>query len=412
MKRILISLVSALLFVSMLLTVPVSASLSTVKWITPDKYKPALDDYAYSFAIVGDTQILVREDAGTFAANKYTEFPDYTSKVYDWIIDNVEKKKIAYVMGLGDICEMSYEPKEWEVAQKQIFRLNGVVPYSLVRGNHDDKLWFMREMGIENPDYMATIEGGYGVAREQMLNNYRTLRVGGVSYLIMVLDYYPTDEVLEWANKVIADHPHHRVIITTHAYLMSGLSTIRNYDSKYAPHGGNCGEDIWQKLGKKHENIFMIISGHVGVDGIDVAARQGEKKNKVYQILIDGQGLDEEYVREKKQDPAGLVAIFYFSKDGKSIGLEYYSTVRNVYVDLFKDKISIEPYVDVLGEPETTAPETTAIPETTADVVDTTASTTVASDMGGCNGALGFVALPVTISTLGAALGVSKKRKR
>ena len=396
----------------MLLAIPVSASLDTVVWIKPEDYKPALDDYAYSFAIVGDTQILVREDAGTFAANKYTEFPDYTSKVYDWIIDNVEKKKIAYVMGLGDICEMSYEPKEWEIAQKQILRLNGVVPYSLVRGNHDDKQWFMREVGTENPGYMDTIDGGYGIGREQMLNNYRYLRVGGVSYLIMVLDYYPTDEVLEWANKVIADHPHHRVIITTHAYLMSGLTTIKNYDSKYAPHGGNCGEDIWQKLGKKHENIFMIISGHVGVDGIDVATRQGEKKNKVYQILIDGQGLDEEYVREKKQDPAGLVAIFYFSKDGKSVGLEYYSTVRNVYVDLFKDKLAIEPYVDVFGDPETTAPETTASPETTAEITQTPAETIAVSDNKGCKGAFELVALPLAVSSGLSAFAVNKKRKK
>ena len=84
----------------------------------------------------------------------------------------------------------------------------------------------------------------------------------------------------------------------------------------------------------------MIISGHVGVDGIDVATRQGQNKNKVMQILIDPQDLDEEYVREKKEDPAGMVALFYFSKDGKSIGLEYYSTIRNRYVKLFKDKLT------------------------------------------------------------------------
>lgn len=410
MKRVLISLVAALLFVSMLLTVPVSASLSTVVWIEPENYKPALDDYAYSFAILGDTQILTREDGGKAAVT--TKKTEYTKALYDWLIANVEEKKIAYVMGLGDICEMSYDSGEWAVAKEQITRLNGVVPYSLVRGNHDDKNWFMRVVGVENPGYMATFDGAYGVAREQMLNNYRYLRVGGVSYLIMVLDYYPTDEVLEWANQVIADHPHHRVIITTHAYLMYGLTTIKNYDSKYAPHGGNSGEDIWNKLGKKHENIFMIISGHVGVDGIDVATRQGQNKNKVMQILIDPQDLDEEYVRDKKEDPTGMVAMFYFSKDGKSIGLEYYSTIRNRYVKLFKDKLTIEPYVDVFGDSETEAPETTAIPETTADVVDTTAATTVATDNGGCKSSLGFVALPVTISTLGAAMAVSKKRKK
>lgn len=54
-------------------------------------------DYAYSFAIVGDTQKLVYNDAynGT----------DYTSYIYDWIVKNAESKKIKFVMGMGDITD-------------------------------------------------------------------------------------------------------------------------------------------------------------------------------------------------------------------------------------------------------------------------------------------------------------------
>ena len=412
MKRICISFISALILIALIFAVTVSAGTDTVVWVNPDDHKAPLDDYAYSFCVVGDTQKLMREDGKTHAINEYATPPEYTAKIYDWIIDNVEEKKIAYVMGLGDICQTANSVDEWAVAKEQIKRLNGVVPYSLVRGNHDDTTSFTRVVGNENPEYVETLEGAFEKGRAAVLNNWRTLRVGGVSYLIMVLDYYPTDAVLEWANKVIAEHPHHRVIITTHGYLNTNSTPISGYDKNYAPHGGNSGKDIWNKLGKKHENIFMIISGHVATDGILVSSRQGENKNKVYELLIDGQGLDEEYI-SKKEDPAGLVAMFYFSKDGKSIGLEYYSTVRRAYVDLFKDKISnITPYVDVLGEVETEAPQTTAIPETTAALTDNGAETTADVENKGCKGSISFVALPVTISALGAAMAASKKRKK
>lgn len=411
MKKTFVSLIAAVLLLALLLTVTVSASVSTVVWINPEDYTRAIDDFAYSFAIVGDTQKLVREDGVTHAINRYPTPPEYTSKIYDWIIDNVEEKKIAYVMGLGDICQTSNASDEWAVAKEQIKRLNGVVPYSLVRGNHDDTTSFTRVVGNENPEYVETLEGAFEKGRAAVLNNWRTLRVGGVSYLIMVLDYYPTDAVLEWANKVIAEHPHHRVIITTHGYLHNNSTLISGYDKNYAPHGGNSGKDIWNKLGKKHENIFMIISGHVATDGILVSTRQGENKNKVYELLIDGQGLDEEYI-SLKQDPAGLVAILYFSSDGKSVGLEYYSTVRNAYVDLFKEKLNIEPYVDVFAETTTVAPETTAIPETTVEIIETATETVGVSETKGCNASIEFVAIPLTICSGLSAVVTRKKRKK
>lgn len=398
MKKI-VTMISALLALAMLFSFTASADHTTVKWISPSDYKPPVEDYAYSFAVLGDTQILTREDGGAHAVT--TKKTEYTKALYDWLVANVETKKIKYVMGVGDICEMSYDSGEWAVAKEQIMRLNGVVPYSLVRGNHDDSAWFMREVGVENPDYMATIEGGYGVAREQMLNNYRTIEVCGIKYLIMVLDYYPTDEVLEWAGQVITDHPEHRVIITTHSYIRSGGALITTYDTKYAPHGGNNGQEMWDKLVKKHENIFMVICGHVGNDDILVKQQRGEKGNIITTLLIDPQDIDEGYVRTAKEDPAGMVALLYFSNDGQRVYYEYYSTIRDLYVDqkTKSSKISnASAIVTTTGE----VVETTAAPETTAE----------STEKSGCGSTLSIVALPVTIAALGTAVLGTKKRER
>ena len=82
--------------------------------------KAPLADYAYSFAVIGDTQILAES------------YPDKFTALYDWVLGNVESKKIKFVMGLGDITNSS-TTAEWELAKKNIHRMDGVVPYSLVR---------------------------------------------------------------------------------------------------------------------------------------------------------------------------------------------------------------------------------------------------------------------------------------
>ena len=59
-------------------------------WLATNPNAPT--DYAYSFAIVGDTQFLVYNDANNGTS--------YTSYIYDWLLANKDAKKIQYVMGL------------------------------------------------------------------------------------------------------------------------------------------------------------------------------------------------------------------------------------------------------------------------------------------------------------------------
>jgi hypothetical protein len=95
-------------------------------------------DYVYSFAVVGDTQYMTKYD-GAYQRG-------HLKYVYDWLIANAEKKIIQYVFGLGDITDTYNKTSgdfltanEWAVAYEQISRLNGVIPYSIVRGNHDNE---------------------------------------------------------------------------------------------------------------------------------------------------------------------------------------------------------------------------------------------------------------------------------
>lgn len=274
-----------------------------MSWYTD---KPQLENYDYSFALVGDTQIV----------NFYN--PDKLADIYDWIVENKEKKKIAYVMGLGDITDKSM-PSEWQNAAQQIAKLDGVVDYSLVRGNHDVTYPFNDTFNKE--PYISSFDGQYDYKLE---NTWRKFEVCGVKYLIFTLDVGPDDDVLAWAGEIIEDHPDYNVIITTHVYL--GSAGTRLSEGSAAKYGGkNEPEVMWDKLFKKHENIVMVISGHVSSDYVVTTRETGEKGNQVIQMLVDPQGVDGEL------GPTGMITMLYFSENGSKVTLETYSTVNKAY---------------------------------------------------------------------------------
>ena len=283
-------------------------------WIDPSE-KPEITDYAYSFVAVGDTQIICES------------YPEHMATLYDWIVANAESKKIAYVFGLGDITNHS-TAAEWQVAKREIAKLDGVVPYSLVRGNHDNSNAFHKIFSTDA--YMNQFEGFFQEGRAD--NTWRTFTVADVDYLFLNLDYGASDAILNWAGEAIAAHPHHRVIISTHAYMTRDGARITPANNSASPNSKNLtdgsanhGQQMWDKLIRKYENIFMVLSGHIASENVEVSVAQGDHGNTVYQFLIDPQGLD------ASVGAMGMVAILYFSEDGQKVTVEQYSTVRQKY---------------------------------------------------------------------------------
>lgn len=283
--------------------------------------KELVDEYDYSMVIVGDTQIL-----------NY-KYPDKYAEIYDWLLNNVESKKIKYVMGLGDITDKDTD-EEWERAVKQMARLDGVVPYSLVRGNHDSSTKMNKY--FNTLPYINSFNGRYNANVE---STWRKINIDDVNYLIFTLQFGPSDEELKWASKIIEAHPEHNVIITTHAYsapngyiMPDGLLSNAG-SSVYG--GANGSKQIWEKLVSKHKNISMIISGHVTDDGMTVTQVKGDNGNVVSQILCNPQEVDE------YEGAAGLVTVLYFSEGGKKIQAECISTVREKYY-LTSNQIDLE----------------------------------------------------------------------
>ena len=72
--------------------------------ISPEDKTP-VGDYAYSFAFIGDTQII----------NRY--YSDRFPEIYSWIVENIESKNIKFVFGLGDVTDKN-STAEWLRARK------------------------------------------------------------------------------------------------------------------------------------------------------------------------------------------------------------------------------------------------------------------------------------------------------
>ena len=107
--------------------------------------------------------------------------------------------------------------------------LDGVVPYSVLPGNHDigtngsantrDTTLFNTYFPVSDFSGSETFGGVYPAEPDKYDNNYHTFHAGGTDWLVLSLEFGPRDHVLDWANEVVASHPNHRVIVVTHDYM-------------------------------------------------------------------------------------------------------------------------------------------------------------------------------------------------
>ena len=177
-----------------------------------------------------------------------------------------------------------------------------------------------------NETYLKELDGWYGDG--DVSNSYNAFEIGGTKWLLLNLDFGPTDEMLEWACGVIEQYPDHKVIVVSHAYLYRDGTTLD--ESECYPSSGhnptfNNGDDIFEKLVKKYENVELVIGGHDPWDHIVCSQVKGEHGNTVTQLLIDSQYMDKYYGATE------MIALLYFSPDGRTMTVRYYSVEKAMY---------------------------------------------------------------------------------
>ena len=286
------------------------------------------DDRPFTVIVLPDTQNYA--DADAIKKGGASDLRQYFFDQTQWIKDNKKALNIVMVAHEGDVVQSDH-PDEWAVADQALGVLDPAVPYILCLGNHDIGRgsgsakepasratnlndYFPPSRFEDNPLYQ------YGGNFEGKSDNYYLLfEAGGAKFIIMAVEFKPRDAVLIWANGVMARYPDRYGIVVTHAYL--GDKAERRSSDNYG-HRGNGAEAMWDKFLAQHENIGLLLCGHV----LGEARRTdlGHHGNPIHQLLADYQG--------RAKGGEGYLRIMTFHPKEKRIDVQSYSPSRDDYL--------------------------------------------------------------------------------
>lgn len=258
------------------------------------------------FVVVPDTQ----NNAGLF--------PEVFESQFDWIAANASR--FDFLLHVGDVVESSSSSTQWALAKSNFDKLTVAgLPYAFCLGNHDTRVSLntapdatadLRVSTACNaafpPSAFARLQGTYEPGKID--NSYHIFQAGGKEILVVSIEHCPNDLIVSWANSIVAAHPDKLTIVLTHNFMNYGtvaedctqdaiMNTINWRSFAPAPYDAlasdpnhpesviNTGAMLWDKLVKKHKNIFATFSGHVLGTGTAKLVSYGEKGNKVYNIL-------------------------------------------------------------------------------------------------------------------------------
>ena len=284
------------------------------------------------FVLLPDTQ---------YYAEKY---PEVLDSQISWIERNVGN--INLVIQQGDLTQNNNDI-EWQLVQKNFRRLNNRLPYVLALGNHDmgsasGKFADVRNTTLYNQYFpyaemtkLPAFAGAFEAGKTD--NAYYTLETGKIKWLVLSLEFGPRNSVLNWANEIVSQYPSYTVVVNTHSYMYSD-STRQGPGDNWRPQaygvgkdtGANAvndGEQIWEKLIRKHANIRFVFSGHILNSGVGTLISINDAGDYVYQMLANYQS----EVKGSVRGGNGWLRILDMDFKKKTLHVSTYSPYVNQY---------------------------------------------------------------------------------
>jgi hypothetical protein len=243
---------------------PLTRLQGAVMLIRATSPKPALTE-PFTIVALPDTQIYAKDKEPAFA------------KQIEWILANAESKNIAFVTHLGDVVDNSTDEGQWDFAMAALRPLldQEELPFSIIRGKHDDPEFFLRHLPIE----LMEEKSWFVDASPSELCQAQTFTVGGVAFLHVGFQHNPTAADISWANELLSRPAFQRmpVIVSAHDYMYyGGRSRI--------------GVSIWGGFVERNPMVFMVLCGHNHTEYVQVDHNLAGRP--VYQMLSDYQGRD------------------------------------------------------------------------------------------------------------------------
>jgi DNA repair exonuclease SbcCD nuclease subunit len=238
----------------------------------------------FTIAVIPDAQQEVLDARDTRLANRF-----------EWLVQNRKDLNLKMVMQVGDLLNWDTPDHiQYERASKALEILDKAkLPYALTIGNHDSAA--TKEGGSAAPGnvhdnlrttttfntYFPTkrfraLESTY--EKDKIDTACHAFKAGGLNWLVINLELWARKEPVDWARKVIEQHPDHNIIILTHSHL-NGDGSINQRNGGY---GDNSPQYVFDRLMKPYSNVRLVFSGHTGRHAY--RTDQGEHGNTIYQF--------------------------------------------------------------------------------------------------------------------------------
>jgi len=242
----------------------------------------------------------------------YSEaFPAIFTSQTQWIKDHKTARNIVFVTHEGDIVQNSTVNAEWVAANTSMSIMDGVVPYGMAPGNHDEPSTlynvffpYTRYQGVY-PWY----GGHYQTLND---NNYQLVSAGGMDFVFVHLDFCPSAGAVSWGSSILNAFPDRIGMVTTHAYL--GLSAERS------THICGSTQYLWDGLAVPNPNLHFMLSGHVHGESRRSDTAHG---HPVFQMLADYQ--------DRSSGGEGWLRILRFVPNDDRVYVQTYSPWLNQY---------------------------------------------------------------------------------
>lgn len=249
----------------------------------------------------GEFTVVVLPDTQNYSM----AYPGIFTTQTDWLVDKKESLNIVFVTHEGDIVETHNSVTEWENANASMSVLDGVIPYGVLPGNHDQPTgYYNAYFSYTRCESEPWYGGHYGDTND---NNFQLISAGGMDFIIIHLRCDPPESALDWADVVLDSYPDRRAIITTH--------TIMNVDGTR----NSTGEQIFNAL-KDNGNLFLMLCGHHHGEARRADVVNG---NTIYQILANYQG--------RSNGGDGWLRLMKFAPNEDRIYIETYSPYLDKY---------------------------------------------------------------------------------
>lgn len=285
------------------------------------------------FVVFGDIQ--------EYTVNDKTIY--YYDRSVDWIINQLNAKaKIVNILEVGDVT-WSNTSQQWQLFYNSTKRIAERIPYFVCTGNHD-YTWDTSSKIHERTSTLINDYSHFPLSDSKIkayyfsysLENYVAQLSDSQKTNLLVLEFGPREEVVEWANEYVQSHPDEKFIMMTHEWMtrygerISVGSWAETQFSGYSSY--STPEHLWQSLVKPNNNIICVLCGHNGFTGKYFS--QNTTGRDVPQILFN--------LQYQENGGNGYLQLWEFPQGSDSVNIRVYDTINQSWVLLDSTSVSFK----------------------------------------------------------------------